>query len=173
MSQKPKKILKGGAKMARPKKIISMQRGHIGKKARAQREYEEKLVATSKVGLEKVPPSLFLDAVAKKEYKRILEELQAIDIIGNLDRTNMISYANAYSIYVDTCKKMKEKDFRPVIETSSGMKKNPLYDIQAQALKTIESTGKQLGMSVSARLNIAASKAKQQEEELADMFGNI
>ena len=159
--------------MARPKKIISMQRGHIGKKARAQREYEEKLVATSKVGLEKVPPSLFLDAVAKKEYKRILEELQAIDIIGNLDRTNMISYANAYSIYVDTCKKMKEKDFRPVIETSSGMKKNPLYDIQAQALKTIESTGKQLGMSVSARLNIAASKAKQQEEELADMFGNI
>ena len=159
--------------MARPRKIISMQTGNIKKDVRAKREYEESLIKTDGDELDKVPSSVFLDATAKKEYERIRKNLNSIDIIGNLDRNNMIVYANAYSIYMRTSKAMKKKEFTPTILTSSGEKPNPLYAILEQSKKDMETSGNALGMSASSRLKIAAEKAKGQENTLAQMFGDI
>ena len=159
--------------MARPRKIVSMQTGNIKKDVRAQREYEESLIKTDGDELDKVPPSVFLDSTAKKEYERIRKNLQSIDIIGNLDRNSMIVYANAYAMYLKTSKEIKKKDFKPVVTTSSGEKQNPLYAVLEQAKKDMETSGNALGMSASSRLKIAAEKAKGQEENLMQMFGDI
>ncbi len=159
--------------MARPRKIVSMQTGNIKKDVRAQKEYEESLIKTDGDELDKVPPSVFLDSTAKKEYERIKKNLQSIDIIGNLDRNSMIVYANAYAMYLKTSKEIKKKDFKPVVTTNSGEKPNPLYAILEQAKKDMDSAGSALGMSASSRLKIAAEKAKGQENTLAQMFGDI
>ena len=159
--------------MGRPRKIISMQTGNIKKDVRAKREYEESLVKTDKDELEKLPSSVFLDATAKREYERVRKNLQSIDIIGNLDRNSMIVYANAYSIYLQALKETKKKDFCPTVKTSSGEKPNPVYAILEQAKKDMESSGSALGMSASSRLKIAAEKAKGQEENLMQLFGDI
>lgn len=159
--------------MARPRKIISMQTGNIKKDVRARREYEESLIKTDGDELEKVPPSVFIDAIAKKEYERIRKNLKSIEIIGNLDRNSMIVYANAYSMYMRASKEIKKKDFEPVVETSSGKKPNPMYAILEQAKKDMDTAGNALGMSASSRLKIAAEKAKGQEENLMQMFGDI
>lgn len=159
--------------MGRPRKIISLQTGNIKKDVRAKREYEESLVKTDKDELEKLPSSVFLDATAKREYERVRKNLQSIDIIGNLDRNSMIVYANAYSMYLQALKETKKKDFCPTVKTSSGEKPNPIYAIMEQAKKDMDSSGSALGMSASSRLKIAAEKAKGQEENLMQMFGDI
>lgn len=159
--------------MGRPRKIISMQTGNIKKDVRAKREYEESLIKTEGDELDKVPTSVFLDATAKKEYGRIKKNLESIDIIGNLDRNAMIVYANAYSMYLQALKETKKKDFTPIVKTSSGEKPNPIYAILEQAKKDMETSGNALGMSASSRLKIAAEKAKGQEENLMQMFGDI
>ena len=159
--------------MGRPRKIISFQTGNIKKDVRARREYEESLVKTDKNELEKLPSSVFLDATAKREYERVRKNLQSIDIIGNLDRNAMIVYANAYSIYLQALKETKKKDFCPTVKTSSGEKPNPIYAILEQAKKDMDTSGSALGMSASSRLKIAAEKAKGQEENLMQMFGDI
>lgn len=159
--------------MGRPRKIISMQTGNIKKDVRAKREYEESLVKTDKDELEKLPSSVFLDATAKREYERVRKNLQSIDIIGNLDRNSMIVYANAYSMYLQALKETKKKDFCPTVKTSSGEKPNPVYAILEQAKKDMDTSGSALGMSASSRLKIASEKAKGQEENLMQLFGDI
>nr|DAI40065.1 MAG TPA: terminase small subunit [Caudoviricetes sp.] len=159
--------------MGRPRKIISMQTGNIKKDVRAKREYEESLVKTDKDELEKLPSSVFLDATAKREYERVRKNLQSIDIIGNLDRNSMIVYANAYSMYLQALKETKKKDFCPTVKTSSGEKPNPIYAILEQAKKDMDTSGSALGMSASSRLKIASEKAKGQEENLMQIFGDI
>jgi len=159
--------------MGRPRKIISMQTGNIKKDVRAKREYEESLIKTDKDELEKLPSSVFLDATAKREYERVRKNLQSIDIIGNLDRNAMIVYANAYSMYLQALKETKKKDFTPTVKTSSGEKPNPIYAILEQAKKDMDTSGSALGMSASSRLKIASEKAKGQEENLMQMFGDI
>lgn len=159
--------------MGRPRKIISLQTGNIKKDVRAKREYEESLIKTDKDELEKLPSSVFLDATAKREYERVRKNLQSIDIIGNLDRNSMIVYANAYSMYLQALKETKKKDFCPTVKTSSGEKPNPVYAIMEQAKKDMDTSGSALGMSASSRLKIAAEKAKGQEENLVQLFGDI
>ena len=150
-----------------------MQTGNIKKDVRAKREYEESLVKTDKDELEKLPSSVFLDATAKREYERVRKNLQSIDIIGNLDRNSMIVYANAYSMYLQALKETKKKDFCPTVKTSSGEKPNPIYAIMEQAKKDMDTSGSALGMSASSRLKIASEKAKGQEENLMQLFGDI
>nr|DAW73872.1 MAG TPA: terminase small subunit [Caudoviricetes sp.] len=159
--------------MGRPRKIISLQTGNIKKDVRAKREYEESLIKTDKDELEKLPSSVFLDATAKREYERVRKNLQSIDIIGNLDRNSMIVYANAYSMYLQALKETKKKDFTPTVKTSSGEKPNPVYAIMEQAKKDMDTSGSALGMSASSRLKIASEKAKGQEENLMQLFGDI
>ncbi len=159
--------------MGRPRKPLEMQTGNLTRETQEKRKYEESLVNTGKTDLDDVPANLFLDAVARKEYKRVLADLKKIDIIGNLDRANLISYANSYALYVKTCKKMKAKGFEDIVLTAQGMKPNPLYMILDQTKREMEAAGKALGMSATARLQIASAKAKDQEEDLKDTFGDI
>ena len=105
--------------MPRPRKPLAAQTGHLTKETQETRKYEESLVNAGKDELENIPAALFLDAVAKKEYKR------------------------------------------------------PLFAIMNQAKKEMETAGKVLGMSPTARLQAASSKTKVQAEELEGMFGDI
>lgn len=62
--------------MPRPRKPLAAQTGHLTKETQETRKYEESLVNAGKDELENIPVALFLDAVAKKEYKRTLENLR-------------------------------------------------------------------------------------------------
>lgn len=165
----PQKTGRKEKRMPRPRKPLAAQTGHLTKETQETRKYEESLVNAGKDELENIPVALFLDAVAKKEYKRTLENLRKIDLINNLDRAALISYANSYALYVKTCKEIKDTGFVSVING----RPNPLFAIMNQAKKEMETAGKVLGMSPTARLQAASSKTKVQAEELEGMFGDI
>ncbi|MBQ0079682.1 MAG: phage terminase small subunit P27 family [Eubacterium sp.] len=160
--------------MARPRKVISLQTGNLKTSTQDQRAYEESLVKTGSSELEFIKVRHLLnDKVACDAYKRVLANLQSIDIIGNLDRDNIIAYCNAYSLYVKANKEMAKSDFKMTIITSLGEKPNPVIKIANDAYTEMAKAGEKLGMSVSSRLKAAAAKAKSQEDDLQKMFGGI
>lgn len=158
--------------MANRRKVIELSTKHLSRAERARKQYEESLVKTESDELEQVA-GLLDGAVAKKEYFRILKELQKIDLIGNLDRANMVAYANAYATYMKAHKEIRKKDFEPVITTKQGMKKNPLLNVASDAYAEMCRAGEKLGMSVNARLKAASAKADREEQGLKEMFGDI
>ena len=74
--------------MGRSRKPSEMQKGNITVIAGNKRKTEEESVMVGKDQLEK-PPTWLVDNVAKKEWRRLVKELEKIDIIGNLDKNNL------------------------------------------------------------------------------------
>ena len=155
--------------MARPSTIVSLQAENLTLATKDRRAYEEGLAASGKASIKKVPKSLLVDDIAVAEYKRVLKDLLRIDIIGDLDRSNLIVYCNAFSGYVRACEEMQQPDFDPIVAN----RPSPWYSIRDQERKAMEAAGKALGMSVSSRLSVVAKKADQQEEALKRAFGDI
>lgn len=85
--------------MGRPRKPLTEQRGNLTVITMQTREAEEDSVTTDKNQLKR-PPTWLIDNVAKKEWRRIVKELEKINLIGNLDRNNLGGYCNAFANYV-------------------------------------------------------------------------
>ena len=74
--------------MPRPKKPIDMQKAHLTLVEKQNRKAEEDSVTTGNSQL-KTPPRWLINDVAKKEWRRIVRELNKIQIVGNLDYANL------------------------------------------------------------------------------------
>lgn len=160
--------------MARARKVVEMTTKHLSRAEREKRKYAEKQISADKSDIMKVPNKELRDAVAKKEYKRVLPELLKTDVIGNLDRAQMIAYANAYSRYIEATEKLKDPNEHLVVEQGNGgTKPNPLIVISENAYKEMKAAGECLGMTVNARLSAANLKVKKEEEGLLEAFGDI
>ena len=85
--------------MGRPRKIVDMQSAHNTKEEKQKKKQEERYVTTGRNQL-KTPPKWLVDDVAKKEWRRIIKELNQIDIVGNLDYAILAGYCNAYANYI-------------------------------------------------------------------------
>lgn len=158
--------------MARQRKVLEMSVKHRTNSEKNQKIYEENLVKTGRTDLEKI--SGLLDGPeARKEYKRVLKELQKIDIIGNLDRANLIAYANAWSMYIKAHKQMQDPDFTMLVDTPQGQRPNPLLKIASDAYDEMKIAADKVGISIDARLKAAHNKAAEQESELKESFGDF
>ena len=85
--------------MARPRIPKDLQSKNLTKEEKAEKEIEEDLIKANSDQLEKAPRWL-RDKVAKKEWKRLVEQFRTIAVISNLDLNNLGAYCNAYSSYI-------------------------------------------------------------------------
>lgn len=113
--------------------------------------------------LNEEPPEL-RDKYAKETWQRIMPDLIAESPTCNLDRDNIICYCNAWSQYLEACRKLKRN------------KRNDSYQdmwLQRQryALAEQRRYGKLCGMDASSRLRNAEAKLKAEDEELEAAFG--
>ena len=117
--------------MPRPKKPIDMQKAHLTLVEKQNRKAEEDSVTTGNNQL-KTPPRWLINDVAKKEWRRIVRELNKIQIVGNLDYANLGGYCNAYANYIQVTEILKDQTYSIERETRTGtiIVKNPLVDIQ-------------------------------------------
>ena len=159
--------------MARPRKPLEMQTRHNTKTEITRREYEQSLLTSDQSDLDRLQAGLLNDATAKKEYKRILKEVKAIEMIGNLDRGNLVAYCNAWSRYLQAQKSIREEGLVLVSEKTGVAYENPMVRIAQNAYREMSAAGDKLGMSVSARLKSAAAKREREEEVLEEQFGDI
>ena len=103
--------------MGKTRKPIDMQKAHLTLVEKQNRKMEEESVTTGNNQL-KTPPKWLINDTAKKEWRRIVKELNKISIVGNLDYANLGGYCNAYANYIKATDILKEqgcKDLKQVL----------------------------------------------------------
>lgn len=160
--------------MGKSRLPTEMQKGHLTVVNIEKRKAEESSVKTGKNQLRR-PPVWLVDDVAVKEWKRLVKELEKIEMIGNLDKNNLGGYCNAFSNYVKTTEMLKEQPLCIDRETRNGTitVKNPLVDIQRNFAEEMRKFASLCGLTIDARLKAAALKTSKTEEKLEEQFGAI
>lgn len=151
-----------------------MQKGNITVITGNKRKNEEQSVTVGKEQLKRAPKWL-LDDIAVKEWKRLVKELDKIDIIGNLDVNNLGGYCNAFSRYVQATEELREAEFCTIRETRTGqiVVKNPLIDIQKLYADEMRKFAALCGLTIDSRLKAAVTKTSEKEETMERKFGGI
>lgn len=160
--------------MARPRKPIDMQKAHLTLIEKQNKKLEEECVKTGNGQLKK-PPAWLIDDVAKKEWRRIVKELNQINIIGNLDYANLGGYCNAYANYIKVTDELKNQEYCIQRETRTGtiVVKNPLVDIQTTYAAELRRFASLCGLTIDSRLKAAVKKTEKTEESIRERFGDI
>ena len=160
--------------MARPKKPLDMQKAHLTLVEKQNRKFEEEMVSTGNNHL-KTPPNWLINDVAKKEWRRIVRELNKINIIGNLDYANLGWYCNAYANYIKATDILKEQSYYIDRETRNGVivVKNPMVDIQTNYASEMRRFAALCGLTIDSRLKAAVTKTEKTEDMIQQKFGNI
>lgn len=160
--------------MGRPRKIVDMQSAHNTRNEKMKRQQEERYVTTGRNQL-KTPPKWLSDDAARKEWRRIIKELNQIDIVGNLDYANLAGYCNAYANYIKVTEKLEGQEYCIKRETRNGTitVKNPLVDIQKTYASEMRKFASLCGLTIDSRLKAAVDKRDRKEDEIREEFGAI
>ena len=160
--------------MGRQRKVVNMQSAHMTQKEKQKKKQQEREIITGNEDLAK-PPTWLLNADAKKEWKRVTEELKKIELIGNLDYANLACYCNAYANYIKVTRQLKKESYCIERETRTGVivVKNPLVDIQTKYAAEMRKFAGLCGMTIDSRLKAAVRKVDKKEEKLEQKFGAI
>ena len=154
--------------MPRPKKPLDQQ------KTRRTTEVQEELKATEEQlqqlkPLQKTPPA-YLDATAKKEYKRITTLLEELPI-ADLDLSLVVAYSQTYSNYVQATKHLNKHGL--VTETERGTKLSSYYTAQRDSTDRLISLSNKLGLNLDSRMKIVTPKKETKEkDEFGDMLND-
>lgn len=158
----------------RPKKIVELSTKHRSKAETDRREYEQSLLSSSGTDLDDVRASQFVNTTAGKEYRRVLKRLrEETGVIGNLNKSDLINYANSYGRYMDFVKECRKKDFQYVVQTRNGPKPNPIIRMMDEARRDMAESSRRLGMTLDGQLKAAKAKADKEEAEMEAVFGVI
>ena len=161
--------------MARPKLRLVSQVPHKTSIAKVERrQYEESLIHSDGEDLDTVNDVQFANETAKKEYFRALKYLrEELSIVGNLNKSDLLVYANSYAVYMDCLKQYRKRGFKLTVETTSGIKPNPICKMMDDARRTMVAAERCLGMTIDGQLSAAKAKADKEEADMEAQFGAI
>lgn len=139
----------------RPRKVIDISTGKIGKSARKARQENEKKY---KLGRNALAPPEWLDEQARDEFVRVVTECEQIDILDNLDRGILAIYANAWSRYAEMARLIMERGYGEIGIRDSKYGKyetvSPLVKAEGEYVKQIMACSSKLGMATTDRLKL-------------------
>lgn len=137
----------------RPRKKTAVATGKIGKQAAASRMRQEEEL---KLERDSLAPPAWLNAEAAAEFSRVVEEAGRIDILDNLDLAVLAIYANAYTMYVQTAKKIAKFGLTGKRETLYGTYEviSPYVVAQDKYVKQIMLCSSKLGLATTDRLKL-------------------
>lgn len=140
-----------------------------------RRQYEESLIDSTGEDLDHIDPALLVNDTAREEYQRVLMRLrEEFGMVGNLNKSDLLAYANSYARYIDCVHECQKKTFKMVIPTKDGsVKANPLLRLMDEARRDMAESSRRLGMTIDGQLKAAKAKADKQEEEMEQKFGVI
>jgi len=105
------------------------------------------------------PPS-WMDTLAKREYKRIVESLSDLDLLKAVDVAVLASYATAYSRWITAEKQIAEQGTVISVSGSTGqtkLVKNPALTVGSDAQKQMLRAGSLLGLNPADRNRLNAA----------------
>lgn len=154
--------------MARPRKMLSEQKGHLTTYTRERREIEE-ISVRQNIKLPEKPPA-YLDKLAKREWKAKVGLMNEHKTIGELDRANFEGYCINYSGLVQVTKRLEllRRDTPDDLETEAELQK--MQKTYASEMRAFE--GK-CGLDLSSRLKAAADNFDKETADIESKFGVI
>lgn len=161
--------------MSRNRKPLEQQGGNLTREVQERKRLEEQMVKTGAEDIIKTP-SWLVDNVAKREYKRILKDLKKIEIVGNLDLSNLAGYCNAYAMYRKATSQLAGQELIVEKVSASGAcyeAENPLIMVQKKYAEEMRKFASMCGLTIDSRLKAATAKADRIEDEIEDEFGDI
>lgn len=161
--------------MSRSRKPMEQQVGNLTKEDKERKKLEEQVVKTGAEDIGKTP-SWLIDSTAKREYKRILKDLKRIEIVGNLDLSNLAGYCNAYALYRKATAQLSGEDLIVEKVSAQGVTydaENPLIMVQKKYAEEMRKFASLCGMTIDSRLKAATMKVDKIEDEIEDEFGDI
>lgn len=154
----------------RPRKPLAQQKGHLKVITMQQKKMEDTLATNSRNQLN-TPPAYLANDIARREWRRVVKNIQDDDLLGNLDRQNLIGYCNAYAGYVESTKQLKGAPF--TIETAASRIPNPLIKVQTNYASEMRRFAALCGLTIDARLRAATVKIKETQDNVEAKFGAI
>ncbi len=161
--------------MGRGRKPLNMQKGNLTVEQQNEIGMAEELVTVGREQLE-TPPTSLVDSVSKKEYRRVVAELNKVDIVGNLDLNNLVGYANAYAYYLKSTKELKKQPLTVERYTKSGdmyMAENPLINIQKKYAEEMRKFAALCGLTIDSRLKAATVQLNKESDDIDSEFGDF
>ncbi len=143
--------------MARPMQTKPV--GHLTKEEKAQRKDAEQALKKYPELTESAPS--WLDAVAKREWNRIIPLLKQNSPVSDLDTSLIATHCALYSTIISCTKNINENGL--VVETKSGLKQSPYYMARNKAIIDIRAIDSQLGLSPISRVRLEVHKAAAEE----------
>lgn len=170
----PESEVKRMGRNAKPIELLLIQgKKHLTKNEIEQRQQAEKKFKPRSNNIK--PPS-WLDDLARKEFKRIVKELQEIELITNVDVNALAAYCDAYSDYV-SCTRIIQEEGLMVEYTNKAAETNkvphPLLTKKKQLHEQMKSLATEFGLTPSSRAKIALPKQEEKEKtEEEKLFGD-
>lgn len=157
----------------RPRKIIDISTGKIGKeKIKNRKVQEEKL----KLGREDLNVPDWLYGEGKKEFERVVFETTKIGILDNLDVGILAIYCSSYTHYIEAEKNIIEKGAVLYKLDKNGNEieyLNPALLAQEKYTKQIMQCSTKLGLATTDRLKlIIPTKEETKENKFITLMTN-
>ncbi|WP_077616920.1 phage terminase small subunit P27 family [Caenibacillus caldisaponilyticus] len=138
-----------------------------------RREAEKKIKPKSN----KVKPPAWLNDVAKKEFKRIVKEMQELEILTNVDVDALALYCDAYASYIE-CTRIIDEEGMMVEYTNKAAETNkvphPLLTKKKQLAEQMKALATEMGLTPASRAKLAMPKEQPKEPtEFERLFGDV
>lgn len=117
----------------------------------------------------------FLSAEAKREWRRVVGELDEMGILSTVDRAILAMYCDAWAKFVEARRLLEPTEFEDgrqqtvlvIVGHRGAQSKNPAWQIYRDAATTCAALAAQLGLTPNARLRMPAAP---EEDDAADLF---
>lgn len=135
----------------RPRKVVGISTGKIGKEKRLNRKIQEEKLKLERDQLEKGAPS-WLSPLAQEEYMRVVQEAGKVRLLDNLDLAVLAIYADNYDRYVQASSALQE--YGLTMESRKGEIPSPYIKIAGDAAMQIQRCSTKLGLAATDRLKL-------------------
>lgn len=150
----------------RPRKVISMQKGHVNKAERIAREEGEQNI---KAAADKMTAPDWLTGEAETEFYRVVSEARKIDFLDNLDLSVLAVYADNYARYIDAATHLNNDGLVNVTDSGYATP-SPYMSILNQSAKNIFTCSSKLGLAITDRLKLIVPKAAEKPKNKYEKF---
>lgn len=162
-----------------------------GKKHLTKAEIEERMRTEVKAPADKVTAPAYLTAEQKKSFKKVVKELQKINVVANLDVDALARLVIAQSKYIQITEELEKQPLMVEIDRDTGRKDasgDPIFEravvvngqierlaiMQDRYFRQCRQGAADFGMTVSSRCRLVVPDAKKDqkpENKFVQRFG--
>jgi P27 family predicted phage terminase small subunit len=160
----------GRKKMSVEAILAKGNKSHLTKEEIEERKSKEEKL--SKLASDKIKPPAWLSPRAKKMFKDTVKELEAIQLLANIDNYNLAILADAMDKYIKCTIDLHNADYVETYINNKGgesKQKNPLITVQIDYGNLVRKISNDFGLTPSARLKIIDDNTPELSEEDKDV----